>query len=377
MTDTLRSWSAGFKSITLTGPRQSGKTTLARQTFPDLPYVSLENPDVRERAVQDPRGFLSQISEGAILDEIQRAPELFSYLQQILDEQKEMGRWIFTGSQQFGLGENISQSLAGRTALLTLYPFSHQELKQAGKADFDLAKTLFRGGYPPLYDPGSPVEPWLNAYVATYLERDVRQILEIRNMEAFRTFLRLCAGSIGQEVNLSRLGADSGVQQGTIREWLTVLEASYVIIRIPSFHKNYRKRLVKRPKVYFVDSGLAARLIGLEESDQWWTHPLRGALFENWVVMETIKARANQGKDPNCFYWRENNGLEIDLLREEGGKVYPVEMKSGATFSPDWIKGLTKWAALAGKESETPELIYGGGESFTYQNTRVTPWSDL
>lgn len=372
----LRELSKGFKSITLTGPRQSGKTTLARKAFPELRYVSLENPDTRERAATDPRGFLRQLSDGAIVDEIQRVPDLFSYLQQRLDEQSEMGRFVFTGSQQFGLMENISQSLAGRSGLLTLYPFSLRELNRAGFKPDGVESCILKGGYPPIHDPGAPVEAWLNAYIATYIERDVRRLLEVRNLDVFHTFLRLCAGSVGQEVNLSRLGADCGIQQGTVREWLSVLEASYVILRVPAHHRNFRKRLVKRPKLYFVDTGLASRLVGLEDPSQWWSHPLKGALFENWVVTERLKRRANRGKQPDLYYWRENNGLEVDLIREEAGRLFPVEIKSGATFTPEWIKGLRRWSDLAGSFAGQPELVYGGGESFEYKGVQVTTWRE-
>ena len=373
----VREWSKGFKSITLTGPRQSGKTTLARMVFPHLPYVSLENPDQRERASRDPRGFLAQLPDGGILDEIQRVPVLFSYLQQRLDEQKETGQFVFTGSQQFGLMQNLSQSLAGRSGLLTLYPFSYAELQHAGVAHDSLADCVVKGGYPPLFDPGAPVEPWLNAYISTYIERDVRNLLEVKNLDAFHTFLRLCAGSVGQELNMSRLGADCGIQHNTVREWLSVLEASFVIVRIPAHHRNFRKRLVKRPKLYFVDTGLAARLIGLENASQWWSHPLRGALFENWVVTEMLKKRANCGKLPDLFYWRENNGLEVDLLREEAGRLLPTEIKSGATFTQEWTRALQKWSELAGSLAGPPELIYGGEESFISEGVQVRSWKSM
>lgn len=373
----VKEWSGVFKSLTITGPRQSGKTTLARKAFPDLPYLSLENPDIRERAETDPRGFLAQYKGGMILDEVQRVPNVFSYLQQILDEQAEPGRFVFTGSQQFGLMQELSQSLAGRSGLLTLLPFSHQELIRGGFPAVSLAERILKGGYPPVYDPGAPAEAWLNAYIATYIERDVRQLLEIRNLQAFRTFMKLCAGSVGQEVNLTRLGGDCGVDQGTIRQWLSVLEASYVIYRLPAHVENFRKRVVKRPKLVFLDTGVAARLIGLETPEQWVSHPLRGALFENWVISERLKCLWNKGKRPELFYWRENNGLEVDLIQEEGGLSRPVEIKSGATFTKEWVKGLQRWCALAGERAGSAELVYGGEESFEFKGIHIRSWKEM
>ncbi len=373
----MEKWALGFKALTVTGPRQSGKTTLARKLFPDLEYVSLENPDLRERARTDPRGFLSRLKNGAVLDEVQRAPDLFSYLQQILDEEPRTGRFVFTGSQQFGLMESLSQSLAGRCGLLTLLPFSHAELDLGGHEAGSVAERVVLGGYPPLYEPGAPWEPWMNAYISTYLERDVRQVLEVRNLETFHTFLRLCAGSVAGELNLNRLGADAGINHGTARQWISVLQASHVIHLLPAYHENFRKRLVKRPKLIFLDTGLASRLIGLETADQWWTHPLRGALFENWVVSELLKSRYNQGRAPALSYWRENNGLEVDLIREEGGKLWPMEIKSGATYTPDWGSKLEKWRRLAGERAGEATVVYGGEDSFVHRDIRVSSWRTL
>lgn len=373
----LEKASRQYKAVALTGPRQSGKTTLAREAFPDLPYVSMENPDTLELARADPRGLLRRYAEGCILDEVQRAPFLFSYLQEVLDASEVPGRFVLTGSQQFGMMEGLTQSLAGRCALLTLLPFSLTELKRAGHLSSSLEGQLFYGGYPPIFDQGLEPEQWLNAYVATYLERDVRQVSMVRDLTLFSRFLALCAGSIGQELNFSRLGADCGVNHGTVRQWLSILEASYVVFRLPPHFKNFRKRIVKSPKLYFYDSGLAGRLLRIERAEQLFSHPLRGALFESWVVSELVKGRYNRWKEPNFYFWRENNGLEVDLLVDQAGRLAPIEIKSGATVSSDWFQGLRRWHKLAAESAGEARLIYGGDAAWTQEGTELIPWSQL
>lgn len=366
-----------YKAIALTGPRQSGKTTLARRTFPDLPYVSMENPDTRELARADPRGLLRRYAEGCILDEVQHAPFLFSYLQEVLDFSETPGRFILTGSQQFGMMEGLTQSLAGRCALLTLLPFSLGELKSSGHRRASLEEQLFYGGYPPIFDQNLAPEQWLNAYTATYLERDVRQVSMVKDLSLFSRFLSLCAGSVGQELNFSRLGADCGVNHGTARQWLSILEASYVVFRLPPHFQNFRKRIVKSPKLYFYDTGLAARLLRVETPDQLFSHPLRGALFESWVVSELLKGRYNRWKEPNFYFWRENNGLEVDILADQAGQLAPIEIKSGATVSTDWFQGLERWRKLAGETAGSARLIYGGDDGWVQRETELIPWSEL
>ncbi|MDR1280416.1 MAG: ATP-binding protein, partial [Opitutaceae bacterium] len=345
---TLLECARRHKAVLLTGPRQSGKTTLARATFPAKPYVSLENPDTRAIAIADPRTFLARFGEGAIFDEAQRVPELFSYLQQILDESRVAGRFIITGSQHLALSQTVSQSLAGRVVLLELLPFSLREMIAGGIAPPTLADALFNGAYPPVFDRHLPAVEWFDSYIATYLERDVRQLLNVRDLPVFQRFLGLCAGNTGQLLNATRLGADCGVASVTIAQWLGVLESSYIAFRLQPYHNNFRKRLVKTPKLYFRDTGLAMRLLGIQTPDQLYTHPLRGALFENWVIADKIKTACHQGHRPRFYFWRDSAGLEVDLLEDTGtGGLVATEIKSGATFTPEWTAGLEKWSALA------------------------------
>lgn len=375
---TLRKLAEGFPVIAVTGPRQSGKTTLCRALFPAYPYASLENPDVRAFATEDPRGFLAQYRSGAVLDEVQRCPDLLAYLQQMVDEDSRRGgRFVLTGSQQFGLLSGISQSLAGRVALLHLLPFGAGELRAANGLPQDLDELLLKGAYPPIYDRGLDPTVWYSNYVQTYLERDVRQLINVRDLTVFQRFLRLCAGRTGQLINLSSLGDDVGVSHNTVREWLSVLVASYVIHRLPPQHRNLNKRLVKTPKLYFLDPGLAARLLGIETRMQLSNHPLRGALFETWVVSEFIKARFNRALGPNLSFWRDRTGHEVDLLVERGAQLQPVEVKSGATLTADSFKGLQRWLALACDLALRPLLVYGGDTAQQRQGVQVLPWRDL
>lgn len=366
-----------FKAVALTGPRQTGKTTLCREHFPELPYVSLENPDERGRAERDPRGFLQRFPDGCVLDEVQRVPDLFSYLQEILDAERRPGRYILTGSQQFGVMAQISQSLAGRVGLLTLLPFSASELYDEGFLSNSWAETLFRGGYPPLYDQGIDPGLWLNAYIATYVERDVRQIVNVQDTSLFQRFLGLSAGNIGQLFNASRIGSDCGLNHGTVSKWFSILESSYIAFRLLPHHHNFRKRLVKTPKIYFWDTGLAIQLLGIETAAQLHTHPLRGALFENWVIVELMKLRLNQGKRSNLYFWRNNTGLEIDVLADYAGSLLPIEIKSGATLSTDWLATMRQWTHLAGETAMEPCLFYGGDIQSSEVGIQILPWHQL
>ena len=361
--------------VTVTGPRQSGKTTLCCAAFPHLDYVNLEAPDRREFAESDPRGFLARFGEGAILDEIQRVPDLLSYLQVLADEAGRNSLFVLTGSEQFGLSDAIGQSLAGRTALLRLLPFSLAERRRTGASD-DIDDILYSGFYPRIHDRKLEPRQALGDYFETYVERDVRRIGEIRNLANFRRFVRLCAGRVGQLANLSCLGADAGVSHTTASNWLTVLEASYVVFRLPPFHANIRKRLVKTPKLYFYDVGLASHLIGIEHAGQIGTHPLRGALFENVVVAEALKHRFNRGRRSNLFFFRDSRGLECDLLYENGNGMGAIEIKSGATVASDWFDSLN---LVAG---ELPEIaaravVYGGPERQSRRDGEVVPLTGL
>ncbi len=351
-----------YPVVTITGPRQSGKTTLCRTAFPTLKYGNLEAPDVRRFAIEDPRGFLAAHSNGAILDEIQRAPEIPSYIQDIVDVEKRPGRFILTGSQQFEVMNTISQTLAGRTALLKLLPLSLAELKQTHPPG-NIDRLLLTGFYPRIHDQGLNPTQALGDYLDTYVERDLRQIATVKDLSLFERFLKLCAGRIGQVLNLQSLGNDAGVSHTTVRAWLTLLEASYIVFLLQPWHTNISKRLIKSPKLYFHDVGLAAFLLGLENETQVSRDPLRGNLFENMVVMEALKYRYNRGRRSNLFFYRESNGNEVDLLAESGRNLRAVEIKSGATINPDYFKGLHHFVKAAGtKRHITGGVIYGGNE---------------
>ncbi len=367
---------AGYPVITLTGPRQSGKTTLARAAFADKPYVSLETPDEREFAATDPRGFLARFPAGAIIDEVQHVPALFSWLQTDVDAADQMGRFILTGSQNFALMAKLTQSLAGRSALVQLLPFSIAELRQSDNLPADLDALLLRGGYPALYARQLNPARWYGDYTMSYLERDVRQITQVQDLSTFQRFLRLAAGRTGQLLNLASLAQETGIAQSTARAWLAVLEASYIVHLLRPHHRNWGKRLVKMPKLYFLDSGLAASLLGIQTPAQLAPHPLRGALFETFIVAEYLKARFNAGFPANLYFWRDNVGLEVDLLLEEAAGLRPVEIKSGATVTEEFFKGLRKWQALAGSEGLSPRLVCAAPESYTRSGIDVRRWQD-
>ena len=392
-TQTLEQLAATFPAVAVTGPRQSGKSTLVRAVFADRPYVSLEDLDQREFAREDPRGFLARYPDGAVLDEVQHCPGLFSYLQTRMDQSGRLGEWLLTGSQQFGVHSAVSQSLAGRVGMLTLLPFSLGEVEAADglRNDCDAGADasvlagvdanpdawLFRGGYPPVHD--RPVDPtiWYGSYVQTYLERDVRQLLQIRDLSQFQLFMRLVAGRTGQLLNQSALGDAVGVSHNTIREWLSVLEASYVIHRLPPHHRNFNKRVVKTPKLFMLDTGLACWLLGIETPEQLATHPLRGELFETAVVAEFLKQRLNQGRRANLAFWRDRGGREVDLVVDRAGILDPIEIKAGATLSGRAFTGLERWCAIAGHEAGQPMVVYGGTDDREQRGVRVMSWRRL
>lgn len=373
----LKHFARGYPVVVVTGPRQSGKSTLVRHAFPERRYVSLEDLDQREFAETDPRGFLNQFTEGTILDEAQRCPALFSYLQTRVDERQQPGEFILTGSRQFGLLSDITQSLAGRAALMTLLPMTYGELQRAGKIGEDLDQILFDGAYPPIFDRGLEPHPWHGNYVRTYLERDVRQLLKVQDLGTFQRFLKLCAGRTGQLLNLSSLANDCGITHNTAKAWISVLEASYIVHLLPPHHQNFNKRLVKTPKLYFLDTGIATWLLGIQNSEQLATHSQRGALFESWVISELLKARYNAGETSNLYFWRDRSGHEVDLLIDHGTHLSPLEIKSGQTINKDYFKGLEFWKNLAGDNAGKAWLVYGGDSRQIRSDVTVLPWYEI
>ena len=366
-------------SITLTGPRQSGKTTLSRAVFPQHSYVSLEAPDVRAFASEDPRAFLAQYPGGVIIDEVQRVPELLSYLQGIIDTDPEPGRWVLTGSQNLSLAESVSQSLAGRTAVHHLLPLARSEITRFAKHPETLDEAVFAGGYPRIFDEALSPSEWLRSYVATYIERDVRAVSQVGDLTTFQRFLELCAGRTAQLVNFSSLASDCGVSQPTARAWLGILEASFIVFRLPPFHSNLGKRLVKMPKLHFYDTGLVCWLIGIRTPEQLRTHPLRGPIFETWVVSEIVKHRMNMGERRGLFFYRNRDGAEVDLVIEHPSGVSLVEAKSSQTPSSSLFDGARRVGGHLADSSLQCDIVvaYGGGESQERSAGRLVPWDRL
>lgn len=360
-----------YPVVTVTGPRQSGKTTLCRQSFPNLGYANLESPEQREFATSDPHAFLGQFGHGAILDEIQRAPDLLSYLQVFVDERRENSLFVLTGSEHFKLRDSISQSLAGRTALLTLLPLSLKEKSEVVPEE-SVDEMLYSGFYPRIFDQHLEPRQALGDYVETYIERDVRSIGQLQDPTVFYKFVRLCAGRIGQLINSSKLGADAGVSHTTARQWLSILERSYIIFRLEPYSANLRKRLVKTPKLYFYDVGLACQLVGIDNAKQVATHTLRGSLFENAVIVEALKYEYNRNHKPRFSFFRDNHGLECDLLRTSGMRLEAIEIKSGTTIASDYFDSLNRVAALLPNTS-SKVVVYGGKQRQTRSSAEVIP----
>lgn len=348
-----------YPVVTIIGPRQSGKTTLAKMQFPDYCYANLEIPEIRKLAIEDPKAFFSQYPAPVIIDEIQRVPELLSYLQVLSDNATQSGQYILTGSHQVRLHETVSQSLAGRTALLSLLPLSIEELKANNAATIDRDSLIYRGFMPRIYQENiNPTRLYRN-YFQTYIERDVRQMINVKSLIAFENFMRLLAGRIGQVVNLHSLAGDVGVSSSTLKEWLSVLEASFVIFRLPPYFENFGKRIIKSPKIFFTEVGLAAYLLGIETAEQVSRDPLRGNLFENMVVIEALKSRLNAGADPNLFFFRDSKGYEVDLIFKKGRQLVPVEIKSAMTFNSGFAKNIEKFKRIA-PNVESGAVIYAG-----------------
>ena len=374
---TLQRLAQGFPVLVLTGPRQSGKTTLAKSVFSDKTYISLENPDERAFALQDPKRFLQRFPQGAVLDEVQRCPELLSWLQAWVDERGIMGDFVLTGSSQFDLMVGVTQTLAGRVGRVELLPLCADEMATSQKAPADLNTALFQGCYPALYDRDVSPPDWFANYISTYIERDVRQLVAVRNLTQFQTFVKMCAARSGQLLNLTSLGADCGISSVTAKQWLSVLEASYIVSLLQPLHRNFGKRLVKAPKLYFCDVGLAAWLLGIRDATSLDTHAARGALFETYVVSELMKQRLNAGQPRDLYFWRDSAGNEVDMVIESAQGLQAIEIKSGSTFASDWTDGLKKWQKFAGDESIQPSLVYGGTDSHEREGVQVWGWPAL
>jgi predicted AAA+ superfamily ATPase len=365
-----------FPALVLTGPRQSGKSTICKKVFAHLPYTTLESPDIRAFALEDPRGFLKQFPQGAVLDEIQNCPPITSYLQEIIDGDPAPGRWVLTGSHNLSVMASTSQSLAGRSAVLNLLPLSRREVVEFPQHPKSLNETLLTGGYPRILDRKLRPADWLSSYVATYLERDVRSLSNIGDLVAFQRFVQLSAGRTSQLLNLSSLASDCGVSQPTARAWASVLEASFIAFRLPSYHGNVSKRLMKMPKLHFYDSGLACWLMGIREAAQLDVHPLRGAIFESWVVSEIIKQRFNRGESNGTYFFRDKSGLECDALVQGGRTLKFIEIKAGQTISSDWAVNNHKIAGMfeKSKQAVSNVVVYGGMEKQERNGVTYLPW---
>ena len=382
-----------YPVVTLTGPRQSGKTTLVRETFAEHAYASLEEPDVREYALADPRGFLGQFEGPVILDEVQRSPDLFSYIQGIVDREDVPGRYILSGSQNFLLLRSIGQSLAGRSAVLHLLPLSFAELE--GRQPFpleglgkvtpgerregspDLMETLFRGFYPRIHDKGLDPSTWHSGYYQTYVERDVREVVNVGDLEAFGRFVRLCAGRNGQLLNLTSLANDCGITHTTARRWISILEASFLVLLLRPYHANFGKRLIKSPKLYFLDTGLLCYLLRIQSPEDLRLHASRGSIFESFVVADLLKNFLNRGREADLYFWRDSTGHEIDVVIDRGQERVAVEIKSAQTIAEDFFTGIDFWRKLVGDPDAPSALIYGGDRSFRRSGVAVQSWSTL
>ena len=371
----LRSLAKQFRAVAVVGPRQSGKTTLVKEVFPRKPYVSLEDPDERLFATQDARAFLSRYPKGAIIDEVQRVPELFSYLQKILDNTRQDGLFILTGSNNFLLQENISQTLAGRVGYIDLLPFTYAEVTQY-KKNLSTDELILNGFYPEIYDRQRKPGLWYPAYIRTYIERDVKQIKNISNTILFNKFLKLCAGRTSQQINLSALSSDAGVDIKTVQSWISILESSFVIFLLAPYHKNFNKRLVKTSKLYFYDTGLACSLLGIKSSNEVSTSHFKGALFENLVIAECLKQRMAKGLDKSISYWRDNKGVEIDLVLQTSREVLPIEIKSAKTFANDFVRNIHAWNDWANNKGGLV-VFDGDAEMERSNNITVSNWKNM
>lgn len=368
---------ARFPVLMLTGPRRSGKTTLLKSLFPEKPYVNLEDPDTRLFASRDTRAFLGNYPQGAIIDEAQHVPDIFSYIQGIVDLAEQPGLFILSGSQSFTLHSGISQSLAGRTAIVRLLPLSLNESGKAGYALKSLEETLFNGRYPEVVTQKIAPEDYYANYLQTYVERDVRQLRNIGDLNTFVRFVKLCAGRIGQLLEYSSLANDVGIAVNTAKAWISLLEASYVVFLVPPYTRSFNKRLIKSPKLYFTDTGLACSLLNIESPEQLHSHYLRGGLFENLVMLEFLKSRLHQGKRPNLYFWRDQRGREIDLVLEQANEMRLIECKSAGTYHPDFFSGIRYLRKISGNAFSDATVVYGGKQELRLSDGLLFPWSQL
>jgi predicted AAA+ superfamily ATPase len=389
--DKLKASARQYPVVTLTGPRQSGKTTLVKTVFPNYQYVSLEEPDNRSFALEDPRGFLGHYSKGVILDEVQRTPDLFSYIQTIVDHRNAPGQFILSGSQNFLLAQTVSQSLAGRCSVLHLLPFSFSELRRRPPlpleiigqklpparrcVEEDLAKFLFTGFYPRIHDLQLKPTDWLGNYYQTYIERDVREITNVGDLETFSRFVRLCAGRNGQLLNLSSLANDCGITHTTAKRWMSILEAGFIVVLLRPHYRNFSKRLIKSPKLYFIDTGLLSYLLRIGSAEDLRINALYGSIFESYVISELIKNYANRGKAHPLYFWRDSTGNEVDIVIDHGQRLVPLEIKAGQTLASDFFKNLKYWREISGIPNGRAALVYGGNEAHVRSNICVYPWS--
>ena len=377
LTEKIKELLTKYPIVTLTGPRQSGKSTLLKNTFTDYNYVSLEDPDVRLFATEDPRGFLKTYPDKTIIDEAQKVPQLFSYIQTATDNANKTGMYILAGSQNFLLLEAVNQSLAGRAAVLRLLPFSQKEMRDGGIEWKDVDNLIFNGSYPRLYDKDIHPVDFYPYYIETYVERDVRQVRNIGDLSKFQKFVKLCAGRIGQVLNMSSLANDCGISVSAANAWMSVLESSFICYLLKPDYNNFSKRLIKSPKLYFYDTGLACSLLDIKKAEQVSTHFLKGGLFENLVIVEFLKHYYNQGLAPDLTFFRDSSGNEIDLIDNVDGKQLAYEVKAGATFSPDYFKGIVKWQSFSGYPSDNCTVVYTGEQAMNTSNGKVINYSRL
>jgi predicted AAA+ superfamily ATPase len=368
-----------YSIISIFGPRQSGKTTVAKRIFPNYAYVNLEALDNREFARSDPRGFLGQFPShaGMIIDEVQHVPELLSYIQVLVDENPRQYKFVLTGSQNILLNQNVTQTLAGRTAIFKLLPLSISELKANNLCQNEVEQYIFQGCYPKIYSENITAATWYNNYIDTYIERDVRQLKNIHDLTAFQHFIKLCAGRIGQVLSLADLGKDCGIDAKTVKAWLSILEASYVIFLLQPYYNNFNKRLIKAPKLYFIDTGVACSLLGISEPSQLHSHFLRGGLFENFIISDLLKQRFNCGQKNNCYYWRDQAGNEIDCIVDYKELLYPLEIKAGKTINTKAVKYFTVWEKIVGAKAAKPTIIYAGTDKQLRTNLDILSWLDI